>query len=398
MMAAGLTLVVAAGLVLAAETHLSSTGIVLGLVASAVLILVNGFFVAYEFAAVAARRSAFEEEQAGNGRVARAVRASLSDLSLQLAGAQLGITMASLALARVGEPALEAIVQIVLGDTVSPEVARAIGFGTALGVFTFLHLIIGEMVPKNVALAIPEATMRWSVLPYRVYLLLFRPVLILLNAVANGACRAIGIEPRDELMSVHTASELAAIVHHSQEGGAIDEDDAELLQGALEFARRPVAGIATVIDDHPSVILGATAVQLERMVAQSGFHRILVLSPTSSRPIGYVHARDLLEIPPELRRAPIPVGIVRQTAVVNGDRSLIQVLRLLRRARRQLAVVESADGTTGVVSVEEVIRALVEPASESAGRASSESDGQHADQGDHHADPLDVLGQILSAD
>ena len=397
-MAVLFAIVAVVGVVLAADAHMSTGAIVVGLVASAVLILLNGFFVAYEFAIIAARRSAFEEEQAGNGPVARAVRESMSDLSLQLAGAQLGITMASLALARVGEPALEAIVEAVLGEAVSPEVARAIGFGTALSVFTFLHLIFGEMVPKNIALSVPEAAMRWSVLPYRLYLFIFRPVLILLNAIANGACRTVGIEPRDEILTVHSASELAAIVHHSQEGGAIDEDDAELLQGALEFAQRPVSEISTSIDDHASVVLGATAVQLERMVAHTGFHRILVLSPASGQPIGYVHARDLLEIPTERRGAPVPASLVRQTAVVRGDRSLIQVLRMLRRVRRQLAVVESPDGQAGVVSVEEVVRALVEPSTD------SDHDGVTGDRaemrGEHgsEADRLDVLGQILSAE
>ena len=391
MTAAIAALIAVGGVILAAEAHMSSTAIVTALLASAMLILLNGFFVAYEFAVIAARRSAFEEGQAGNGRIARAVRRSLSDLSMQLAGAQLGITIASLALARVGEPALEAIVEALLGESVSPEVARAIGFGSALTVFTFLHLIFGEMVPKNIALAIPETTMRWAVLPYRVYLFLFRPILALLNATANGACRAVGIEPRDEILTVHTASELAEIVHHSHEGGAIEADDAELLQGALEFAKRPVSEIATSIEDHASVILGATAMQLERMVAQTGFHRILVLSSVDLQPIGYVHARDLLEIPDERRGAPVPATLVRQTALVPGDRSLIQVLRMLRRAQRQLAVIQSAEGESGVVSVEEVIRALVEPNTDNGNGLRPDTEGSDAD-------PLDVLGQILSTD
>lgn len=343
-------------------TTLSPGATALALAASGFLIVLNGFFVGYEFAVVAARRAAFEEGGEGDGRIASAARASLSDLNMQLAGAQLGITIASLALGRVGEPALESIFEAVLGQRLDEDVARVLSFATALAIFTSLHLIFGEMVPKNIALAAPEATLRWLVVPYRMYLFLFRPVVSVLNSVANGLCRMVGIEPRDEIISVHTASELASIVSHSEQGGAIEAEDAELLQGALHFAQRPVSDIATPVEDHDSVALGATAVQLERLVAQTGSRRILVRSPDDSEPVGYIHARDLLAVSPENRPDPVPPAIVRQMAVVPGDRSLIDVLRMLRRAGRQLAVVQLGQDRLGVVSMEEVVRALVEPA------------------------------------
>ncbi len=385
-----------AGLV--AFEAMSSTAIVVALSASALLIVLNGLFVAYEFAVVAARRSAFEEDQAGNGPIIRAARASLSDLSMQLAGAQLGITMASLALARIGEPALEAILVPRLEGLISAERAENLSFAVALGIFTFLHLIFGEMVPKNIALTEPEKTLRFSVLPYRIYLVIFRPVVWLLNAIANGMARLVGIEPRDEIMTVHTTSELSAIVHHSQQGGAIEADDAELLQGALEFAEREVAQIATPLDDYPSVLLGSTAVQLEQEVARTGFRRILVRQPGQEKPIGYLHARDLLEIPAERRAAPVPAGLVRRTAVVAAETSLIDVLRYLRRAQLQLAVVASADDEPAVVSVEEVVRALVEPSAELISEQTGEHQGVESTTADDNqdADPLDLLGRILS--
>jgi len=394
----------AIGGLLASEASMSGTAVVVALTASALLIVLNGFFVAYEFAVVAARRSAFEEDQVGNGRIARAARASLSDLSMQLAGAQLGITMATLALGRVGEPALETIIESLLGESVSPEVSRAIGFATALAMFTVLHLIFGEMVPKNIALTIPEATLRVSVLPYRLYVFIFRPIVSLLNGIANGLSRLFGIEPRDEIMTVHTAAELASIVHYSREGGAIEDDDAELLQGALEFAQRSVSDVTTPIDDHASAILGATAGQLESLVARTGFHRIVILSPDHYDPIGYVHARDLLEIPLDRRGAPVPAGLIRQTALVRGDQSLIQVLRALRRANRQLAVVEiSASETSavsvGVVSVEEVIRALVEPSPDGLnGAAKPPESGDFGPSQESPVDRLDVVGRVLSSE
>lgn len=347
--------------VLAAEAgSMNTTLVIAALAASVALILLNGFFVAYEFAVLAAKRSSFEDD-GRRRRINTAARASLSDVSMQLAGAQLGITIASLALGRISEPALEVVIEQVLGTSVSPDTARIIGITVSLAVFTVLHLIFGEMVPKNIALAAPDATLRLLVLPYRLYLWLFGPVVRLLNAVANVASRSVGIQPRDELQSVHTASELAAIVAHSSAGGAIEADDAEILQGVLHFAKRPVAEISTPLAQHPSVVLGATAGQLELALVSGGGSRVLVLDlREGSRPIGYLHARDLLELAPERRSAPVPPGLVRSMALVDADRPLVEVLLQLRRLRRPLALVQSEDGPLGVVSQEQVVRALVQ--------------------------------------
>lgn len=348
----------------------------LALATSVALIVLNGFYVAYEFAVLAAKRSSFEDD-GRRRRINAAARASLSDVSMQLAGAQLGITIASLALGRISEPALEVLIEGVLGTSVDPETARVIGITVSLGVFTILHLIFGEMVPKNIALAAPDATLRWLVLPYRVYLTLFSPVVRLLNGMANLACRALGIQPRDELQSVHTTSELAAIVAHSSAGGAIEADDAEILQGVIEFAQRPVGEIATPLGEHPSVELGATAGQLERVVASGEAGRVLVLdSRQQSRPIGYLHARDLLEIPPGRRSAPVPAVLVRSMALVQSNWSLVDVLLQMRRLRRHLALVQTAEGPVAVVSQEQVVRALIQR--RPIDRSGRGSDGRHS--------------------
>ncbi|MGH1491197.1 MAG: CNNM domain-containing protein [Acidimicrobiales bacterium] len=341
----------------------NGTSVTIALVASVGLILLNGFYVAYEFAVLAAKRSSFEDDR----RSSAAARTSLADVSMQLAGAQLGITIASLALGRISEPALEVIIERILGDSVSPEVARGLGITIALAVFTILHLVFGEMVPKNIALVAPEATLRWLVIPYRIYLFLFRPVVQLLNGVANLCARAVGIEPRDELKSVHTASELAAIVADATEGGTIDADDAEMLRGALDFAQRPVSEIATPLGHHPSVNLGATVGQLERAVANTGEGRILVLdSRLDSAPVGYVHVRDLLHIEAGRRRAPVPPDFVRNMAVVRADRPLVEVLLQLRSLKQYLAVVTDEAVPIGVVSQEQVVRAIIQPPAQTA--------------------------------
>lgn len=359
--------------------EMDTVAVTIALVASVGLIVLNGFYVAYEFAVLAAKRSSFEDDTR-NRLTSAAARASLSDVSMQLAGAQLGITIASLALGRISEPALEGIIERLLGESVSPEAATVIGVTISLTVFTILHLIFGEMVPKNIALAAPDATMRWLVIPYRMYLFLFRPVVRLLNGIANLACRAVGIQPRDELQSVHTAAELVVIVAQATEGGAIDADDAEMLRGALDFAQRPVSEIATPLPDHPQVRLGATVRQLERAVASTGEGRILVLDPgRGSAPIGYIHVRDLLLIDPERRGAPMPSSYIRSMAVVGAEQPLVEVLLQLRSLEQHLAVVQSAEGPVGVVSQEQVVRAIIQPPEDS-GAFTTDDDGDDAIQ------------------
>ncbi|MGI9599099.1 MAG: CNNM domain-containing protein [Acidimicrobiales bacterium] len=348
--------------------EVDTVAVTIALVASVGLIVLNGFYVAYEFAVLAAKRSSFEDDPR-NRPSSAAARASLSDVSMQLAGAQLGITIATLALGHISEPALEVIIEQVLGQSVSPEVARAIGITVSLSLFTVLHLIFGEMVPKNIALAAPDATLRWLVIPYRLYLFVFGPVVRLLNGMANVASRAVGIQPRDELKAVHTAAELAVIVAQATEGGAIDADDAQMLRGALDFAQRPVHEIATPLPDHPSVNLGATVGQLERAVAATGQGRILVLDPRQdSAPVGYVHVRDLLHIDPDRNSAPVPSGYVRNMAVVGAEQPLVEVLLQLRSLGQHIAVVQGADRPIGVVSQEQVVRAIIQP-TDSAGSA-----------------------------
>jgi CBS domain containing-hemolysin-like protein len=347
----------------AAEEALSGTTLAWFFAAAVVLIVLNGFYVAYEFAILAAKRSTFESPPMAARPTSRAALASMSDLTMQLAGAQLGITMASLALGYVGEPAFAALIEAAIGSSLSPEVTHGTGIVVSLTVVVFLHLVIGEMAPKNIALAAPDATLRWLVVPYRAYLALVRPFVVLLNGMANAGCRLVGVQPRNELVAVHSAAELAAIVSHAGEGGSIKADSAELLSGALDFARRAVGDLATPIDELATLRLGSTVAQAERVVASSGQERVPIAGPDQRlRLIGYVHARDLVSVDASRRQLPLPPDLVRQMAVVRSDRSLIEVLRALRRVRRQLALVVTDGEPVGLVSVEDLIRALIEPA------------------------------------
>ncbi len=348
---------------LASEEPLSATTVAWFLVAAVVLIALNGFFVAYEFAILAARRSSFTSEDRAGRRTSQATLTAMSDLSMQLAGAQLGITMASLALGYVAEPAFEVIFETLLGSTFSPEVTRGVSIAAALSLAVFLHLVVGEMFPKNVALAAPDATMRWLVLPYRLYLILLRPLVVSLNALSNWGCRLVGVEVTDELVAVHTVSELTAIVNRSRAEGVIEGGDAELLSGALRFAQLPVGEIAVPLARLDTLRVGSTAAQAERLAATTGKDRIAITGSNPDRPlVGYLHARDLFALDPAAHRAPLPVGLIRDMATVRAERSLVQVLRTMRRVNRQVALVEDDRGPVGLVTIEDVVRALMERA------------------------------------
>ncbi len=345
--------------VLLTASEMSGSAIAWSLVAAGVLIVVNGLFVAWEFAVLAARRASLQAgAEAGNRRDQAAV-AALSDVSIQLAGAQLGITMASLGLGFVGEPAIAGLLEPLLGDLVSHDVATVLSFVIALAIVTFLHLVVGEMVPKNVAIASPEPTVRLLVLPYQGYLVIFRPFVRLLNGLANLGCRAIGVEPRDELGSGRSVAELTAIVRESSAEGAIADDDAQVLYGALEFAERAVGEVARPLSTVGVVRAGATAAQVETVARERHQVRVLVRDAGGVL-LGYVHAKDLLALEGGQRFAPVPTEAIRRMARVRQEQSMVAVLRTMRRLGRHMAVVLDDEGrSVGVISLDETIRALI---------------------------------------
>ena len=325
-----------------------------------VLLVLNALFVAYEFAVIVAKKSEFEASAAAGSRSAQLVMKAFSEVSLQLAGAQLGITMASLGLGNVAEPAIGHFLEDLFHRQFSERVSLVLGFIVALSLVTFLHLVVGEMVPKNIALAKPGPTLRALVYIYAGFLWLFGPLVKLLNAIANVGCRLLGVEPRDELVAAHSVAELSSIVFRSEEHGALEADDAHLLAGALSFAQQPVRDIARPWTEVPIVRMGATGNQARRLVRDHGNSRILVGGRgADSRLQGYVHAKDLLGMDAAQLRQPIPNSLIRSTVAVRGDRPLIEVLRLMRSAKQQLAVVVEAGPPIGAASIEELVRALV---------------------------------------
>jgi CBS domain containing-hemolysin-like protein len=329
---------------------------------SAVLLGVNGFFVALEFSMVGSRRTKLEEAAAEGTRVDRLALESTSDLTLQLAGAQLGITVASLGLGVVAEPAMEKLLEPVahllhLPSSIAVTASAVVG----LSIVVFLHLVVGELVPKNLALADPERTLRWLVLPNRAYLVVCRPLVTLLNRVGNLGARAFGVQPRDELSNVPTAEELTVMLTASRDEGLIEDFAHELLTGVLDFGERPVTSVMVPRSDICSITGRTTLREAESLVVDSGHSRLLLEGAGGLDDVrGFVHAKDLLMIEPEQADRAIPPRLVRRMLVVPASRTLEDLLLSMRRARVHVALVTGSDGrTAGLVTLEDLLEELV---------------------------------------
>ena len=230
----------------------------------------------------------------------------MRDLNLQLAGAQLGITMASLLLGFVAEPAVAGIIEDAVEAffDVPSGVLHTISFVVALTIVAFLHMVIGEMVPKNVAIADPERTMLALAVPNRAYVTVFGPVLRVLNALSNAGVRALGVEPRDELATAASADELAMMLGASRDQGLIEEFAHQLLKGALDLGDRSIATVMVPREDIVWLPLTASPAEAEALVTSSGHTRLLVAGEGVDDLLGFVHAKDLLTLSGPARHRP----------------------------------------------------------------------------------------------
>jgi CBS domain containing-hemolysin-like protein len=330
-------------------------------VLTALLLLANGFFVAVEFAVLASRTTRVEPLAATGHRRARLALRAMRDLNTQLAAAQLGITMASLLLGFVGEPAMADLIESAIEPVIElPDgLLHGIGFGVGLAIVVFLHMLVGEMVPKNIAIAQPEGTLLWLVLPNRGYIAVFRPVVWSLNWMANGIVRLLGVEPLDELATARTAEEIASIVGASRREGLIAEVEHQLLTGALDLGDRPVETVLIPLDTVTAIARTASPADAERVITATGHSRVLVFGRARDDVLGFIHAKDLLTVPAAARTAPLPLGRIRPVLVVGSERSLTDVLLAMQRARLHVAVVSHNGLTRGIVTLEDVLEALV---------------------------------------
>lgn len=336
---------------------------VLALLAAVLLLAANGFFVGAEFALVSARRDRLES-MAGSGQGAAAVvlRAH-ADLSRMLAASQLGITICSLLLGRLGEPAVAHLIEIPLGLAGIPEAfLHPIAFVVSLAIVVVAHMVLGEMVPKNIAIAGPEAAALWLVPPFLVFARAASPLIGLFNFLANGVLRLFGVETRDELEAAFTSGELADLITESRREGLLDDEETSRLTRTLRSAQATVADV--LIGDEDLVTLPAHPVvgDVARAVGATGYSRF-PLRTGDGRLTGYLHVKDILDLidvttPDE--RTPVPPARVRALPEVPIGARLDDALAVLRRHRAHLGRgVRPDGGTAGVVTMEDLIERYV---------------------------------------
>ncbi|MDQ0785752.1 hemolysin family protein [Streptomyces sp. B3I8] len=320
-------------------------------------LVANAFFVGAEFALISVRRSQIEPRAEEGDRRARAVLWGLQHVSALLAAAQLGITLCTLVLGVVAEPAIAHLLEPVFHAVgVSTGAGHAVSFVIALALATYLHMLLGEMVPKNVALAEPIRTALLLGPPLVGLARALRPAIFLINAFANALLRLLRVEVRNEVAATFSDDELARLVRDSSEAGLIDERAQERLRDALELGRRPVRDVVLPLEKIVYARVGITPEQLEQLSARSGFSRFPVVD-AGRRIVGYLHAKDALDAGP--RGVPFPVQEMRAIARVRETTPLDDVLTAMRRGRAHLAAVLGTDGRlSGLVTMEDVLREL----------------------------------------
>ncbi|MFG3353255.1 hemolysin family protein [Streptomyces sp. NPDC048001] len=321
-------------------------------------LVANAFFVGAEFALISVRRSQVEPEaQAGNKR-ARSVLWALEHVSALLAAAQLGITLCTLVLGIVAEPAIAHLLEPVFDAVGVPHpLVHPISFVIALSVATYLHMLLGEMVPKNIALAEPRRTALFLGPPLVALARALRPVIFTINALANGVLKLLRVEPKDEVTATFSDDELATMVRDAGEAGLLDDRAAVRLRDALELGRRPVRDVVMPVERVVYAKAGTTPEQLEALSSESGFSRFPVID-TGRRILGYLHVKDALDAMP--RDLPFPVTALRPIARVRATTPLDDVLTAMRRSRTHLAaVLDEAGRPEGLVTMEDILRELV---------------------------------------
>ena len=332
----------------------------LALTIAAVLLLANAFFVGAEFALISARRSQIEPKAKGGSRMARSTLRAMENVSLVMAGAQLGITVCSLGLGAVGEPALAHLIEPVLHAVNLPDqLLHPIAFAIALLTVVYLHVVLGEMVPKNIAIAGPERAALLLGPPMMGIVTVLRPVIGALNAIANATLRLIKVEPLDEVSSTYTREEVAALVEESRGEGLIEEDEYDRLAGALGFTEKTVAGVLMRPDTLATVRRGSTVADVESLCAATGFSRFPVVADDGEL-LGYLHIKDVLESDESLRDRVVDDKWIRPFAPVLATDALHDALESLRRRGAHLARVVDADGEVlGLATLEDVIEELI---------------------------------------
>ncbi len=333
-----------------------------GIAVAFVLLALNGFFVAAEFALLASRRSRIEQLAAEGDRRARSALAGLREITLMLAGAQLGITMCSLGLGAVAEPAVAGIIEGMLGEwfTLSDTTRHIIAFSIGLSIVVFLHMVVAEMAPKSWAIAHPEKSALLLARPFRVFVSVLRPLIRFLNGMANITVKAVGVEPQDERAMAHSPSDLLLLIEESAGHGGLAAEEHELLARSLELSGLTAADAMTVRRDIVAVGAEVTADVVAAEAYRTGRTRVVVHEGDLDHVRGFVHAKDVLRLANGTWTTTAAGTISRPIMVTPEHHGLEDLLLEMRTRRQHIALVVDEHGMVlGLVTLEDVIEELI---------------------------------------
>ncbi|WP_167203005.1 hemolysin family protein [Actinomyces respiraculi] len=323
------------------------------------LLVGNAFFVGAEFAVTSARRAQLEPlAEAGDSR-ARTALWALEHVSRMLATAQLGVTLCSTGLGVVAEPAIAHLIQPLLERVgVGAAGAHAVAVITALVLVVYVHVVVGEMVPKNMSISAPESAARLLAPPLVWISTLFGPVITALNGFANWALGLAGIETKEEVSATFNAAEVASIVERSTAEGVLD-DDTGLLTGALEFSEETAGTVMVPLESLVTLAQGCTPADVEHAVTVTGYSRFPVAGADDDLR-GYLHLKDVLYAEGEERDQPVHSWLERAMVPVKLEDEVEEVLVAMQRSGAHLGRVEDPDGgLMGVVFLEDILEELV---------------------------------------
>ncbi|MFD9395683.1 hemolysin family protein [Streptomyces sp. NPDC060000] len=329
----------------------------LQLVFAALLVLTNGFFVGAEFALVSVRRS--QIEPLGTAR-ARQVLYGLERLPQMMAAAQFGITVCSLTLGAVAEPTVAHLLEPVFEAVRLPHGAiHPLGYIVALAAVVFFHLVIGEMVPKNLAMAAPEKAALWLSPGLVAFARVCRPITVALGACARGILRLFHVEPRDEVEAVVTSEQLNRLLEDSGQAGLLAPEEQERLEDALELGSRPVTDVLLKRESLVTVSPSVTPGEIVELTGRTGYSRFPVAAENGAGAfMGYLHVKDVLDLEDSERA--VPQQVWRPMTTLRSELPLDDALTVMRRAATHLAQVADASGRVlGLVALEDVLELLV---------------------------------------
>ncbi|HEY9561447.1 MAG TPA: hemolysin family protein [Anseongella sp.] len=323
------------------------------------LVLLNGFFVAAEFAIVKVRASQLDLKIQEGARTARIAKHITGHLDGYLAATQLGITIASIALGFVGESVGEQILLALFGGVLSPEEAHQWSVPVAFFLVTILHIVFGELAPKSIAIRRPISTSIAIALPLQLFYYIFRPIIWMLNGFANLLLRIVGIKPVSGHES-HTSEELKMILTQGMETGALDSSEHELIQNVFDFKERIVKNIMVPRTEISAIDINTTSEEVLDIIISERYTRFPVFDKSVDNIVGTIHAKDVLA---KVRdgEAVIPGEIMREPYFTPESKNVSDLLKELQLKKNTMMVIvlDEFGGTAGMVTLEDIVEELV---------------------------------------